>query len=169
VLIKIINLPYLASISGFDDRVVKDFVKDKQIDQINHYFYQQEARPHLCFIIQYQPAMDKTPAPVPETQSTKKNNQDWKQQLPKKDWFMYENMRDWRVEQSKAAGIPAYHICTNQTLADIIKSHPTSLGELANVQGMGVKKIEKFGQPLLEALTKLYAKPTEEKSNDESR
>ena len=50
------------------------------------------------------------------------------------------------------AGLPAYAICGDQTLARVARARPATLSELAAVKGVGHERAERWGEALLAAL-----------------
>lgn len=66
------------------------------------------------------------------------------------DAELAERLRSWRSEQAATAGVPAYVVFGNKTLADLVASRPTDLRSLEDVYGLGPSKIEKYGAQLLE-------------------
>lgn len=66
---------------------------------------------------------------------------------------MFERLRTWRASTAKEQGIPAYVIFHDATMREIAKSHPTSLQELAEINGVGEAKLERYGQAVIDTLT----------------
>ena len=60
-----------------------------------------------------------------------------------------ESLAAWRRERSKADGVPAYVVFDNKTLDAIAKVEPSSLGELAAINGIGPAKLERYGADVL--------------------
>jgi ATP-dependent DNA helicase RecQ len=48
--------------------------------------------------------------------------------------------------------VPAYVILHDATLAEIARRRPRDAAELADVPGIGARKLERYGTPLLELL-----------------
>ncbi|MET9478625.1 HRDC domain-containing protein, partial [Streptomyces sp. NPDC002922] len=65
------------------------------------------------------------------------------------DEALYERLRDWRAEQAKEIGQPAYCVFTDKTLIAIAEAVPGSDGELAGISGVGVRKLDRFGAAVL--------------------
>ncbi len=61
-----------------------------------------------------------------------------------------DRLRRWRLETARAAGVPAYVVFHDATLAAIASARPTSLGELLRVSGVGESKLRKYGDAILE-------------------
>ncbi len=60
-----------------------------------------------------------------------------------------------RATLAAAQGVPAYVICSNRTLADMLDKRPTNEEQLLDVYGMGEKRVSDFGASFLAALSKL--------------
>ncbi|MGP3982669.1 ATP-dependent DNA helicase UvrD2 [Streptomyces sp. KR80] len=65
------------------------------------------------------------------------------------DEALYERLRDWRMEQAKALGQPAYCVFTDKTLLAIAEAVPANEYELAAISGVGGRKLERFGADVL--------------------
>ncbi len=63
-----------------------------------------------------------------------------------------DRLRHWRLETARAAGVPAYVVFHDATLAAIASARPTSLAELLSVSGVGESKLRKYGDEVLEVL-----------------
>ncbi|HEX7627202.1 MAG TPA: ATP-dependent DNA helicase UvrD2 [Gaiellaceae bacterium] len=63
-----------------------------------------------------------------------------------------EKLRAWRLERSKADGVPPYVVFHDSVLHQIAASYPQSLGELAQIAGVGPAKLERYGDELLALL-----------------
>ncbi len=66
-----------------------------------------------------------------------------------------ERLRAWRLERSKADGVPAYVVLSDKHLDGIAERHPTSLAELRACPGIGPAKLESYGDEILEVLASL--------------
>ena len=65
---------------------------------------------------------------------------------------VFERLRGWRAATAKEQGVPAYVIFHDATLRDIAGRMPTTLTELATINGVGENKLNKYGQQVLDAL-----------------
>jgi len=63
-----------------------------------------------------------------------------------------DRLRQWRLETARAAGVPAYVVFHDATLAAIASARPASMGELLRVSGVGEAKLRKYGDEILEVL-----------------
>lgn len=69
------------------------------------------------------------------------------------DEALYERLREWRVEQAKALGQPAYCVFTDKTLLAIAEVRPSTEAELSVISGVGARKLDKFGAEVLALCT----------------
>ena len=63
-----------------------------------------------------------------------------------------DRLRRWRLETARAAGVPAYVVFHDATLAAIASARPASLAELLRVSGVGESKLRRYGEEILEVL-----------------
>jgi ATP-dependent DNA helicase RecQ len=63
-----------------------------------------------------------------------------------------DRLRRWRRETAQAAGVPAYVVFHDATLAAIAVAQPASLNDLLRVPGVGDSKLRKYGEEVLEVL-----------------
>lgn len=67
----------------------------------------------------------------------------------------FEALRAWRANVAREHGVPAYVIFHDATLREIALRDPRSLDELAHVHGVGVRKLEAYGEALLECVAEV--------------
>jgi ATP-dependent DNA helicase RecQ len=65
---------------------------------------------------------------------------------------VFEQLRAWRGAAAKEQGVPAYVIFHDATLRQIATQVPSTLAELATVNGVGENKLAKYGQQILDLL-----------------
>ncbi|MEO8455077.1 MAG: DNA helicase RecQ [Sphingomicrobium sp.] len=66
---------------------------------------------------------------------------------------LFEALRETRRKLAADAGVPPYVIFHDSTLRDIVERKPRNLSELAQVQGVGATKLERYGEAMLLALS----------------
>jgi ATP-dependent DNA helicase RecQ len=72
-----------------------------------------------------------------------------KADLPQVALPLFERLREWRAGEARAQGVPAYIVFGDATLRGIAVTEPTTLAELAEISGVGEKKLEQYGAALL--------------------
>ncbi len=73
-------------------------------------------------------------------------------ELSAADGAVFEQLRAWRAAAAKEQGVPAYVIFHDATLRQIAAQSPSTLTELATVNGVGETKLAKYGQQILDLL-----------------
>jgi ATP-dependent DNA helicase RecQ len=68
------------------------------------------------------------------------------------DQELREYLREWRRRTAKEQGMPAYVVLHDSSLDEICRSHPSSIGGLLNITGIGERKAELYGREILSAL-----------------
>ena len=66
--------------------------------------------------------------------------------------FTWQRLRAWRAGVAKEHGVPAYVVFHDATLAELARARPQSAAALAQVSGVGARKLERYGAALLELL-----------------
>ena len=64
----------------------------------------------------------------------------------------FDDLKAWRAGVAKEHSLPAYVIFQNVTLAEMARRQPQDLDELANISGVGAKKLEAYGADILRVL-----------------
>jgi ATP-dependent DNA helicase RecQ len=64
----------------------------------------------------------------------------------------FEALKAWRFEVAKNHNLPAFVVFHDATLHEMAQSRPQTLTDLAQVTGVGKKKLEAYGQELLRIL-----------------
>jgi ATP-dependent DNA helicase RecQ len=65
------------------------------------------------------------------------------------DAGLVERLRAWRLERSRADGVPAYVVLHDATLDELAAARPRTEGELASIKGLGPVKVDRYGGDLL--------------------
>jgi ATP-dependent DNA helicase RecQ len=68
------------------------------------------------------------------------------------DLPLFQALRDLRARLAKEQNVPAYVIFHDSTLRNIAERRPDSMGELAQVGGIGGAKLERYGAEVLEVV-----------------
>ena len=65
---------------------------------------------------------------------------------------LFDRLRAWRAEQAKERNVPAYVIFHDATLREIAIARPRSVPDLAGISGIGDRKLEAYGEAILEVV-----------------
>jgi superfamily II DNA helicase RecQ len=82
----------------------------------------------------------------------KRDRVDYKEVLGELDFAVYVQLRDLRKKLSEQEGIPAYALFTNEQLAEMVKQRVKSIAELAQIEGVGKARLEKYGKIFVDML-----------------
>ena len=70
------------------------------------------------------------------------------------DRDLFESLRAWRAEQSRAQGVPAYIVFGDATLRALAEHRPTTLSQLDGITGIGAKKRDAYGESVLAVIAR---------------
>lgn len=65
---------------------------------------------------------------------------------------LFEALRRWRSQKAKEEGVKPYVIAHNAELSEMVTHKPATPEALAAIKGFGPRKVERYGQELLELL-----------------
>jgi len=65
---------------------------------------------------------------------------------------LFEALRAKRMQLAKAQGVPPYVVFGDRTLIEMAQRRPSRIDELVDINGVGQKKLEKYGQAFLEVI-----------------
>jgi ATP-dependent DNA helicase RecQ len=74
------------------------------------------------------------------------------QHMDNQQKLTYDRLKEWRKNRSQQNEVPAFVICSDRTLNDLVDKRPKDLDELSAVFGFGPKKVEMLGPEVLEVL-----------------
>ena len=66
-----------------------------------------------------------------------------------RDDALFASLREWRAETARERNVPAYVIFHDATLGEIAHARPQRLAELAEISGVGDRKLEAYGEQIL--------------------
>ncbi|MGB6103383.1 MAG: DNA helicase RecQ [Pusillimonas sp.] len=69
--------------------------------------------------------------------------------LPPDAQRRFDDLRAWRAEVARSHGVPAYVIFHDATLREVAMNCPQTLEDLGGISGVGVRKLEAYGEDLL--------------------
>lgn len=71
-------------------------------------------------------------------------------ELGEDDLALFEELKAWRLAQSRAAKVPAYVVFDDRTLAAVARERPTSTAALLTLPGIGPVKADRYGAALID-------------------
>ncbi|AYG03199.1 DNA helicase RecQ [Gryllotalpicola protaetiae] len=73
-------------------------------------------------------------------------------ELPEAARPLFEALREWRAATAREQSVPAYIVFGDATLRAVAAARPGRLEELEGITGIGAKKLEQYGDALLEVV-----------------
>jgi ATP-dependent DNA helicase RecQ len=70
-------------------------------------------------------------------------------EVPAADRALFDALRAWRKDQAMLQGVPPYVILHDRTLLEIAARRPRTSADLANCNGVGQGKLERYGEAVL--------------------
>ncbi len=77
--------------------------------------------------------------------------------LPAEDAALFQSLRDWRSAVAKEQNVPAYVVFADATLRGIAAMRPATLDALSGISGVGAKKLETYGDAVLQVVAGVLA------------
>jgi superfamily II DNA helicase RecQ len=111
-------------------------LKSKKILQVEHHVIQQMQGSYLCVFVKY---LDQ------QTEKTEAAKVDYQKILEPEVYKRFNELRDIRKAVALAEGVSMYIVFTNEELAAMAKVEPLTLQAMAEINGIGEKKIAKYG------------------------
>jgi superfamily II DNA helicase RecQ len=153
--IKIFTIPTIDAQDATEE--LNTFLRSVRVLEIKKELVRLENGTFWSFCITYLPANLSPRDASTNGNMNRREKVDYKQVLPEAVFSRFEQMRRIRKQLAEAEAIPAYAVFTDSELAEIAKSDTLSPSVLKSVQGIGTKKVEKYGTEfcrLFEELTK---------------
>jgi superfamily II DNA helicase RecQ len=139
--VKILTLPFDEVTESFPDEIVQEFCANKVVKEVKANFFEQKGKIFWSIYICY----EKVPVP------TKKEKLQTRT-LSDAEKVLFDKLKAWRKATAEKHGFPPYIIATNNELTEIIEKNCQTLACLKTVKGFGKKKIESYGQLIIEQI-----------------
>lgn len=144
--LKIFTICFSEASKSFHDDLVEKFCLNKRVHDIDTNFFVHGGVPYWTIAIQYETVLVEDKGP--NTQRIKKENHPF-DEVQK---LIFDQLRVWRKRAAEESGIPAYMICTNSQLVQMIFEKCNTLESLKLVKGFGKSRIEKHGKAIIEII-----------------
>ena len=127
------------------------FLRSHKIIDVEKSLISDEGKSFWTFCVRYVEGAKVYPSTASSKTSTKI---DYREVLTDKEFVMFSELREHRKTLAQKNGVPVYAIFTNEELAKMVKLPIISVTEVKTIQGIGVKKMEKYGKELVEMFIK---------------
>ncbi len=153
-LVKVFSLRFSNALEGFDNGLVDRFCRENAILEVKTEFVVHEQFPYCFVSIIYEEKAKLPKFLAPEVVE----KEDVTVDMNESEKLLYERLRLWRKETSEKAGIPAFMICTNVQLREIIMRRCRSIEAMTAIKGLGKSKLEHNGKAMLSIIEDFYGK-----------
>lgn len=133
------------------------FLSAGRVLEIEQRFYQNEKGAYWSFCVRYLNSNTGSYQQQPTKQKI-----DYKELLNENEFAIFSKLRECRKIIAANDAVPAYAVFTDEELAGIARLPVIEVGKLISVKGIGDKKVEKYGNQLIELFKSKNA-------NDETR
>ncbi len=142
--IQIFNIP----LSDAGERLLElnRFLSGNKILEVEQRFFQNEKGAMWSFCIRYIQGGN-------PFQSVTKEKVDYKQVLTEPEFAVFSKLREIRKKIATLEAIPAYAVFTDEELAGIARLPELSLTRIQTEQGIGEKKVSKYGKMILDMIS----------------
>ena len=168
-----ITLRYSPERAAFDDAPLRAALEGASILTLREYFFVTEDLPHLLCVVTCTATPDRgaharghgavsvaPPTANPDARDPTTPRPSPRDDLDADGQAEYDRLRRWRAQTAKQEGVPPYVVLTNRQLIGIVQAKPESKAALGKVDGVGDKKVERYGEALLGMLAKAEAPAT---------
>lgn len=157
----ILTLPFDPLLEGFSNERVRDFLHGRELVAAESFGFVHAGRPFWSVSLQHR---RRRGAPVeaqsdPSASPKKPSSGEAKAavrallgELDEHQRALYDRLVTWRSVTAKAAGQASFMIAHNHVLLTLARRRPRTLAALAEVKGLGEKKIAAHGAAILEVL-----------------
>ncbi len=146
--IRVVTLRYNEGLQGFPEDALRAATAGHEVLEVREHFFVLGNIPHLALVVLLADGAVNGQRPPPRPED------DPGLTLPEALRPLYRDLREWRNETAKKAGIPSYTILRNTQLAEICKRLPRTLAALREIDGIGEATCTKYGAALLALLPK---------------
>ena len=138
---QIITIPFDREGEGFSVEELNTFCLNKRITEAKKHFFRQNGKSYWTVFLEYEHVLEFD------------GNSNG---LNESENHLYNKLREWRKEQAEKDGMPPFIIANNKQLVQIIKQAPKSLEALGQIDGIGRKKINKYGKDIIGLIQAFY-------------
>lgn len=129
MLIKVISITFDSAYGGFNDEIIRDFLKDKELISARDYLFVKNDVPYLTFVLRYFPHRAEIEQQV---QTNNKKKEAWRESLSEADMGLFNLLRDWRSKRSKRRHASIYPVYESKFGRHCKKKTSISFGANAN-------------------------------------
>ncbi|MDD3858959.1 MAG: HRDC domain-containing protein [Bacteroidales bacterium] len=123
------------------------FLAGQKVLEIQQQFYQNANEAYWSFCVRYL-----TKSTESFTGQSQKTKVDYKEILNESEFLIFSKLRECRKIIAANEAVPAYAVFTDEELSSIARLPILEASNLISIKGIGDKKVEKYGNQLIELL-----------------
>jgi superfamily II DNA helicase RecQ len=121
------------------------FLSVSRVLEIEQHFFQNEKGASWCFCVRYLSSSTST-----YSSSNQRQKIDYREVLNENEFAIFSKLREYRKIIAANDAVPAYAVFTDDELAGIARLPVLEVSKLIAVKGIGDKKVEKYGNQLID-------------------
>lgn len=141
--IKIYTIPLFGNEEAVEE--MNKFLRGNKVVDIQKSLVQQGETAYWSFCVTYLVGtLSKTQPP----QAERKERVDYKEVLGEAEFARFTILRTIRKHLAEADAVPAFAVFTDAELAEIAKLDELTPKRMLGINGLGAKRVEKYGEPM---------------------
>ena len=146
ILLKIMTLRFNEVVDGIDDEPLRKFIAGKEIVSVRDEFFVREGVPYWAVMLHYRMPSEK-PVVEKKDEKEKDEKENYRDILTEDGMAAFNFLKDYRTERAKKDGVPPFIVFKDVPLAKISMKKPTTISQLASIEGVGPKSLKKNISP----------------------
>lgn len=151
--LKIFTFSFQPALGGFDTTILERFCLDKEVFELTAQFFLREGQPYWTVSVRYRV--------LTSAQDGRRPSPQWNE----RDQQLLQQLKSWRSQKAKDLGKPPYLIFTNKQMEDMVHLKVVSKAGFGPIKGFGAKKIDQFGEEILDII-RVFAQPGKEAKDE---
>lgn len=134
-----------------DQAAIDDFCVKHRLVSVDKRFVERGEFCYWSVCITY---LEASVSPAKPTASVinKRGAVDYREVLGEQEFEVFAKLRNLRKTLAEADGVPMYAVFSNAQLAEMVTRQATSLTALAEINGVGAAKLDKYGKHFIAVL-----------------
>jgi superfamily II DNA helicase RecQ len=132
------------------------FLARHKVVSIDRHLIDQGANSFWAICVDY---LSHTPGDGSQNLNLSRNRVDYKTILSPEEFVVFSRLRELRKELAQTEAVPVYALFTNEQLAQMVQRRCRSKTDLAQIEGIGESKVDKYADRILPLLLAMEARP----------
>ncbi|NLM12488.1 MAG: hypothetical protein GX209_01920 [Epulopiscium sp.] len=142
---KVFRLRVVGEHQGEDEDHLNQFLEEVKVHQVQSTFIG-DGQNYWSILVYYDEILQE---PVKDSVNSALNQEIPLNSAQKK---LYDILIKWRDTQAEYENLPAYVVCYNQWIREMVTMPVTTLDDLRKIKGFGERRIKKYGDQILKIM-----------------